>query len=485
MTTVQAMAMLAAGIHIPLALTVWSMLHRRWRRTPLRLWVGGSLAMGIGATLFTATGGVPAWASDELANALLSCASAMRIAALRLDLGWPVRARLLALLSLADFCSYFFGTLWLTETVVVIWGFANMLLWTLAFAWHAAAAGRQLGSRSGWVLAAVELCFAATMLLHLVAMAAGWTEAHSITESWDFVLMIVGGLAAALYSNLGYLGLVLDRTSAAARQARDTQLTETLMREAAEGVAQELRTLLQQRERLLDMLAHEIRQPLHNASGALQAAALALADPATPRQGQADDASTLHTVRARTGQRLRRAQAVLSGVQSVLDNTLAAASLMSRDAPLVRVDTELDFLVQLTLGDLPEAQRQRVQLQWRSGCRSADLEPGLVRLALRNLLINAFAHGGPQVQVVLEVGEAAAPPALLLQVVDDGPGVPGDVAAHALAQGDDAALLRAAPRQGLGLAIVRRVMALHGGELRVQGASPRGLVACLVFPQPG
>lgn len=99
-------------------------------------------------------------------------------------------------------------------------------------AWHAASAGRLLRSRSGWVLAGVEAFFAATMLLRLVAMTMSWTETHGLGESWDFGLMVAGGLAAALYGNLGDLGLVLDRTSEAARVAREAQLADTLQREA-------------------------------------------------------------------------------------------------------------------------------------------------------------------------------------------------------------------------------------------------------------
>jgi hypothetical protein len=33
-------------------------------------------------------------------------------------------------------------------------------------------------------------------------------------------------------------------------------------------------------------------------------------------------------------------------------------------------------------------------MRWHTSIRSAELEPVLVRLALRNLLLNAFAHGG-------------------------------------------------------------------------------------------
>jgi signal transduction histidine kinase len=476
MNNFQALALLACGIHLALALTVWSMLHRRWRRLPLGLWVAGSLAMGVGGSLFVLPGAVPTWAGNSLANALLLIAPVLRIAALRLDLSWRVHGRMLALLCTVAFGAWLLAKYTLPERVPLLLGFATNSAWTLAFAWHAAAAGRQLQSRSALVLAGVEAFFGVTMLVRLLAMGLDWTPAHRLTDTWDFGLLVCGGLAAALYGNLGYLGLVLDRTSARARQARDAQLAETLRREAAESASAELRGLLQQREDMLQLLAHEIRQPLHNASGALQAAMLSLEQmPAT--------AADVLVHKERTAERLLRSQAVLGRVQTVLDNTLAASTLFSRDAPVTKVDTDLEFLIQLSLGDLPAAQRLRVLVHQRSPRRSAELEPGLVRLALRNLLLNAFVHGGAQVQVALEVAEQAEPAALLLRVMNDGPPL-----APALLQQLRGVAVPAtagtAPNRRLGLLIVRKLMALHGGSLQIDGGTRGGLVATLVFPIP-
>jgi signal transduction histidine kinase len=217
---------------------------------------------------------------------------------------------------------------------------------------------------------------------------------------------------------------------------------------------------------MLQILAHEIRQPLHNACGALQAAgqALRLAPPAMvgTRPGHPTDEVML---------RLGRAEAVLGEVRAVLDNTLAAASLLSRSAPLVVQEVDIDFLVDLALGDLDEAQRRRVQVQWLTDLRQVEVDPGLLRLALRNLLVNAFGHGGAGVAVQLQVAERDAPPALLLTVADDGPGLPATAPV-------------AGQRPGLGLDIVRQVVALHGGQLDLQPNQPQGLRAVLVLPLP-
>ena len=488
MSQIQVAAILVSAVYILLAFTVWAILHRAWPVRPLLLWTAGSLALGLGAMLTVAENLLAPWASHELANVLVTVATPLRIAALRIDLDWPIKTRRLVFLGLLDLGCYALSRFALDEWGQLLVAYASLGLWTAAFAWHATQAGRKLQSRSGRVMATVEWLLAATLGLRVLAMAAGWTQAHNVTDDWDFVVLVAAGLAAALYGNLGYLGLVLDRTQAAEQQAREAELTQRLGREAAATTANDLRALLQQRERLLQIMAHEVRQPLHNAGGALQSAAQLLGEVSPAVTDLAHAQAALAHLKLGASDRIIRAQAVLGRVHSVLDNTLAAAKLLVRDSPLVLVDTDLELLVQLALGDLPGAQRPQVLMRWHTSIRSAELEPVLVRLALRNLLLNAFAHGGPGVQVWLDVAEQDTPPALLLQVSDDGSGVADAVMQHLASTPDGPALPVAEGdnprRQGLGLFIVRRVMAAHGGELRISARQPRGLVASLVFPQP-
>ena len=94
------------------------------------------------------------------------------------------------------------------------------------------------------------------------------------------------------------------------------------------------------------------------------------------------------------------------------------------------------------------------------------------RLALRNLLRNAFMHGGSGVQVGLQLSESADPPALLISLIDNGPGL-------------DQAGLAGHKHRGLGLNIARQVAQLHGGRLALEAQPGGGLAARLVLPLPG
>lgn len=90
-------------------------------------------------------------------------------------------------------------------------------------------------------------------------------------------------------------------------------------------------------------------------------------------------------------------------------------------------------------------------------CRGA---PGLVEVALRNLLDNAVRHTprGSEILVTIDVFGR-------LTVSDDGPGVPSDFRDRLFQR-----FSKADPRgagAGLGLSVVSRIMTLHGGEARL------------------
>ncbi len=473
------LTLLSGAIYTLLALTVWVTL-RRQRSTPhVDLWTAGSLSLGVGVLLIAARPSLPLWLSIQVANALLLASHALRVAGLRLGQDLRHQARFLVPTCLAAILAFLMVAHLASDTgravfVLCLHGVGIALVGSCA--WQSA---RRLPSRSGLALAVVEALLSAAVLYRALAVWTGDSPPDVVARVPSIWLLAIAMIVAALYGNLGYLGMEFDRLGEAELHARRAQLEEAARREVAEQSAAQLRLAIDQRDQLaterdqlLQMLAHEIRQPLHNASGALQAAALLVQAP------QPADATEVSG-------RLVRAQAVLGDVRSVLDNTLAAALMLTRRDPLVVQDVDLHLLAHLVLGDMPEAQRARIRVGWHTPLRSAELEPGMVRLAVRNLLRNAFEHGGPEVMVTLRIEEQEQPPAVVITVADDGLGRPGpaleeggapSAPPHAGAPG--------AVRRGLGLMIVRRVMALHQGHLVLAPNWPRGLQARLVFPDP-
>ena len=95
--------------------------------------------------------------------------------------------------------------------------------------------------------------------------------------------------------------------------------------------------------------------------------------------------------------------------------------------------------------------------------------------ALGNLLSNArAAAGATRVQVDAEIGAGE----VHLHVCDDGAGVPADLRARMF----EPFVSRSAGGTGLGLAIVARIMAAHGGSVRLNERPPWNTCFTLTFP---
>lgn len=315
----------------------------------------------------------------------------------------------------------------------------------------------------------------------------GGLAALAVLEALPTLAIPLGLALVALHG--AFVRQVLQQLERAERLARARLDDEAARREVAERDSVQLRQSLAEREalaqrdalatersRLLRVMAHEVRQPLHSAGAALQAVRQQLgagvaADPVVLRRD------------------MDRADQVLATVRDVLDNVLGAAQLIDRAQPLRPGPADLGFLLQMTVLDLPEQLRARVRLPPPQALRPLCVEPNLFRLALRNLLRNAFQHGGATGEVTLSLIERAAGGELGVAVGDQGPGMPlaqRQARQRAAAEWPAPAEVGAGRGQGLGLGlqIAQRVASLHGGRLELQAVEPQGLLAVLWFAAP-
>jgi len=130
----------------------------------------------------------------------------------------------------------------------------------------------------------------------------------------------------------------------------------------------------------------------------------------------------------------------------------------------------------------PLAEEQAIALSCEGDCR-LTADPGLVRRALSNLLSNALRCTPAGGSVILSAG-SVRDDASVLRVTDTGTGIARE---HLPRLGDR--FYRVDPSRadgyggaGLGLAIVRSIMSLHGGELLIESVPGRGTTVSLIFP---
>jgi two-component system OmpR family sensor kinase len=139
--------------------------------------------------------------------------------------------------------------------------------------------------------------------------------------------------------------------------------------------------------------------------------------------------------------------------------TLAADAV--QDARMVAPDRTIDLTVAPGAAFLVEGDEPRL------------------RQVIGNLVANARTHTPPEASIKVSIASgtlSSGDPAVVLDVIDDGPGMTAEQAQHIFERfyRADAARNRSSGGTGLGLAIVAGLVAAHGGEVSVTTAPGQG-----------
>ena len=281
-------------------------------------------------------------------------------------------------------------------------------------------------------------------------------QRHSLTE---YIPDLLDGVVR------GFMVQVTNVTEM--KQMQAALRCESQLRVQIELHAAKLAALLQERTEMLDVLAHEVRQPLNDASAALQSAQGSLG-------ANGDHISAQQVVRA---------QEVLGDVLSSIDNTLTVASLLARPDPIHRDDADIATLIDVVIADMPAAERGRIQVHRDTPTRTALMDISLMRLALRNILSNAlkFSPQGSAVQV--RIADSDEPPVVLIDVSDFGTGIPAEILSRLFTRGARGRKGKDVHGLGLGLYIAERVMSLHEGTVEVMRTGSGGTTIRLAITQ--
>lgn len=204
----------------------------------------------------------------------------------------------------------------------------------------------------------------------------------------------------------------------------------------------------QQRYRnALDDLAHSLKTPL------------AILHSAT------DETLSPGELRSQVSEQVDRMDEI---VQNQLRRAAAAGRVtLGQVTELAPVVEQLIRTLRKVYRDRPMEVESRVPPETRFFGDRADLME-----LLGNLLDNAFKYGNARVRVSAEpLAQDGRRPGLLVRVEDDGPGIDPQAAQRVTERGRR--LDSSRPGQGLGLALVREIVAVYGGELGI-ARSPLG-----------
>jgi signal transduction histidine kinase len=173
--------------------------------------------------------------------------------------------------------------------------------------------------------------------------------------------------------------------------------------------------------------------------------------------------------------RLQTVQKETSRLRDILDDFLRYAGQLELDRQPTDLNELLEDLVDFFL---PQAQAQRAKLRLRrsEGPLVAEVDAKLIKQALLNLMLNALQampEGGELIlSAARQDGQA------LVDVIDTGKGI----APEALEKIFDAYYTSKKGGTGLGLAMTRRIVREHGGELTVKSEQGRGSDFSLRLP---
>jgi len=191
--------------------------------------------------------------------------------------------------------------------------------------------------------------------------------------------------------------------------------------------------------------------------------------------GRSDDA-------ARKADYLARLKADLLELEDLVDELLRYARLSEDNLRLQRENLPLAAWLRAQTTQY-ESERVALRLDLAGlpeGCRvSAD--PDLLARALHNLLRNGLRYAERELCLAARL-EADQ---VILEVRDDGPGIPPEQRQSVLEAFArlDTSRDRQSGGHGLGLAIARRILQRHGGDIRVSDNLPRGACFTLFWPQ--
>ncbi|WP_085315348.1 sensor histidine kinase [Derxia lacustris] len=304
-------------------------------------------------------------------------------------------------------------------------------------------------------LLAVGLVLALVLTVGLVAV-------RSVTRPLDRLTAAVRGFAADGRADAASFDGALPAGS-----GDEIALLRQAFAQMAGRIGEQWRALAaqdEQRRELVANISHDLRTPLTSLHGFLETLLIK-----SDSLGEAERRRYLEVALAQSRKVGRLAQELFE--------------LARLEYGVVKPETE-DFSLAELVHDVlqkfelaAQARRQRLRADIAPGLPVVTADLGLIERVLTNLLDNAIRHtpegGDIEVQLWLAGGQ------VMVQISDSGPGIPAALRPGLFTRAAFAGQPRPASSNasgGLGLIIVRRILELHGSEIRLVSGGGGGAV---------
>jgi signal transduction histidine kinase len=218
-------------------------------------------------------------------------------------------------------------------------------------------------------------------------------------------------------------------------------------------------------QRFIHLISHDVREPVNtvcNFSGLL----------ARERADTLDDQGRRYLAFVQRGG---------ARIRALLDDVLHLVELDHR--PLAIAETELDQLAGAVLRDLSGALAAGAARVTCAPLPRLRVDAELLQIALRHVIDNAIKFHRPDEPPVIELAATRAPACVGIAVTDHGIGIAPEHREVIFGEFKRLHLRSEFPGAGLGLAVCRKIVELHGGAIEVEGAPGQGSRFTLWLPE--
>ncbi len=449
------------GIISPI--TIWIILSKR--HTPaVHLWCSAGLIAGTATSLLALRGTIPDILSFLIANMLLLISFLLRIQSLRLDLQIPISFKYLAIIFVAFFAAYQYFSLVVQNNLLrFIFAMVCFALLSSQIAWCSWLIYLRQGFRNSLWITGVYILIVLIYLVRIFTATSGYSDANILGKSFDAIAFPIASIISAVFGNIGYLGVALDRSLqstklAVAAEARQIE-NQRLSRHIAHLDRQRSLCLLS------TSLGHELNQPLTAILTHTQIIKRRL------ERGNLNDMNIVFADLDRIAHNTQRASEIIARIRGFI------RPVATHQAP-VELNQLLREIIDLVAATV---RSQQIQIYLPPHSQSLFVSGDAVQLSqvVLNVLQNAIDAVAYSTQRDIFIQLIDRDPDISLRIQDSGIGLTPDV----LDQIGQPFFTTKATGLGMGFAIAQNIAEQHGGQLTITNAMPCGAMVELILPR--